>query len=321
MAQPNANLNEIASTTIDRYSDTLADNVTNNNVLLAKMKANGNTKSVGGGDKILENLIFPGNSNGKWYTGPETLPVAGSEIATSGEFEWKQYYIGVTFDGLQELKNASRERIHNLLQAKLKEAQAQADNAIAAGLVADGTGNGGKEIGGLANIIAAAPGSGSVGGIAGGTYTWWQNQVYDFSTEGVTPSATTMTDAMNELFLDCQRGKDHIDMFVGGKTYFLFYQKSLQEQQRFMKEDKAGAGFAGLVFWGGQADVFYDANIADELMYGLNTNYLHYRPHSSRNFKRAEKKSAVNQDAFVVPLYWAGNMTVSNRSLQGRIQP
>jgi hypothetical protein len=29
------------------------------------------------------------------------------------------------------------------------------------------------------------------------------------------------------------------------------------------------------------------------------------------------EKSSVNQDALVMPVVWAGNMTCSNRSLQG----
>jgi hypothetical protein len=30
-----------------------------------------------------------------------------------------------------------------------------------------------------------------------------------------------------------------------------------------------------------------------------------------------EKKTSVNQDATIVPLVWAGNLTTSNASLQG----
>ena len=32
-----------------------------------------------------------------------------------------------------------------------------------------------------------------------------------------------------------------------------------------------------------------------------------------------ENKTSVNQDAMVVPLIWAGNMTVSNAALQGSL--
>jgi hypothetical protein len=50
-----------------------------------------------------------------------------------------------------------------------------------------------------------------------------------------------------------------------------------------------------------------------------NTDFIHWRPAADRNFVTLERKTAVNQDATVVPLYWAGNLTLSNASLQGVI--
>jgi hypothetical protein len=54
-------------------------------------------------------------------------------------------------------------------------------------------------------------------------------------------------------------------------------------------------------------------------MYFLNTDYLFLRPAKGREFVPLGEKSSVNQDAMVMPVVWAGNMTVSNRSLQGVI--
>ena len=51
-------------------------------------------------------------------------------------------------------------------------------------------------------------------------------------------------------------------------------------------------------------------------MYGLNTDYINFRPHANRNFVTLDRKSSVNQDATIVPMYWAGNLTCSNCSLQ-----
>ena len=47
-----------------------------------------------------------------------------------------------------------------------------------------------------------------------------------------------------------------------------------------------------------------------------NTSYIHYRPHSDYNFVTLDDKVSVNQDATVVPMYWKGNMTLSNAILQ-----
>jgi hypothetical protein len=53
-------------------------------------------------------------------------------------------------------------------------------------------------------------------------------------------------------------------------------------------------------------------------MYFLNTDYIFFRPHAERNFAPlGDERFAVNQDAMVKLIGFAGNMTVSNRRLQG----
>jgi hypothetical protein len=51
-------------------------------------------------------------------------------------------------------------------------------------------------------------------------------------------------------------------------------------------------------------------------MYMLNTDYLFMRPAKGRQFKPLTDKASINQDAIVMPVVWAGNMTVSNRERQ-----
>ena len=67
------------------------------------------------------------------------------------------------------------------------------------------------------------------------------------------------------------------------------------------------------------APVFYDDQCTATKMYMLNTDYLFLRPAKGREFVPLGEKASVNQDAMVMPVVWAGNMTTSNRSLQGII--
>ena len=52
----------------------------------------------------------------------------------------------------------------------------------------------------------------------------------------------------------------------------------------------------------------------------LNTDYIHYRPHASRNMVplSPNRRYATNQDAEVQILAWAGNLTTSGAQFQGR---
>jgi hypothetical protein len=58
--------------------------------------------------------------------------------------------------------------------------------------------------------------------------------------------------------------------------------------------------------------------VPSSFMYFLNTNYVHWRPHSMRNMVPLDPdRFSINQDAMVRLIGWAGNMTLSNAFLQG----
>jgi hypothetical protein len=245
------------------------------------------------------------------------LNTEASDVLSSAQFAWKQANCNVTMSGLEMLKNASEERVFNLIESRIKVAEKTMQNNISDALFYSNTENGGKAIGGLQHLVADLPTSGTVGGIDASAQSWWRNQFYDFSTEAVTASSTTIQHAMNRTYLRTSRGNDQVDFIVGGETYFNYYEESLQTNQRFTKADVGDGGFVSYKYKG--ADVFYDPQCSATRLYFLNTDYIFFRPHSERNFTTDDKKASVNQDAIIVPLYWAGNMTVSNRSLQGVI--
>ena len=316
MASPNSTFTEIVTTTLAGYSKTLADNVTNGNALLRHIDGKGN-KQIATGRTIVQELEYATNSTAKWYSGYEVLDTSTSNVFTAAEFNYKQLAGNVVISGLEQVENSGKEAIFNLLKSRVRNLEKTLKNTMATGLYADGTGTDGKELGGLQLIVPGTVGN-TVGGINSGTYTFWKNQVYDFSTESVTPSATTIQTAMNTLWLSTTRGADHPDVIVAASNYFQFYWSSLQTNQRFTSDDNASAGFMNLMFM--DAPVYYDAQCPTSKMYMLNSDYLFLRPAQGREFSPLGEKASVNQDAMVLPVVWAGNMTWSNRARQGIIQ-
>jgi hypothetical protein len=126
-----------------------------------------------------------------------------------------------------------------------------------------------------------------------------------------------MLHAVNTAHLACVVGQDKPDLAVAGSTYFNYFEEALQPQQRFTTAGEAEAGFSSYKYKG--MDVVYDSNCAATRFYLLNTKYLALRPGEGRNFVQLDRKMAVNQDAVVIPLYWAGGFTCSNRSRQAVI--
>ncbi len=316
MASPNSTFTEIVTTTLAGYSKTLADNVTNGNALLRHIDGKGN-KQIATGRTIVQELEYATNSTAKWYSGYEVLDTSTSNVFTAAEFNYKQLAGNVVISGLEQVENSGKEAIFNLLKSRVRNLEKTLKNTMATGLYADGTGTDGKELGGL-QLIVAGTNTNTVGGINAGTYTFWKNQVYDFSTEGPTPGATTIQTAMNTLWLSTTRGADHPDIIVAASNYFQFYWSSLQTNQRFTSDDNASAGFMNLMFM--DAPVYYDDQCPTSKMYMLNSDYLFLRPAQGREFSPLGEKASVNQDAMVLPVVWAGNMTCSNRARQGIIQ-
>lgn len=316
MASPNSTYTEIVTTTLAGYSKTLADNVTNNNALLRHIDRAGN-KQPATGRTIVQELEYAENSTVKWYSGYEVLDTSTSNVLTAAEYNYKQLAGNVVISGLEQVENSGAEQIFNLVKARVRNLEKSLKNTMATALYADGTGTDSKELGGLQLIVPGTVGN-TVGGINSGTYTFWKNQVYDFSTESVTASATTIQTAMNSLWLLCIRGADKPTVIVADSTYFQYYWASLQTNQRFTSDDSASAGFMNLMFM--DAPVYYDDQCPSTKMYMLNEDYLFLRPAEGREFTPLGEKASVNQDAMVMPVAWAGNLTCSNRSVQGVIQ-
>jgi len=318
----NPSITDIIATTIQNRSGIIADNVTKNNALLARLRQRGNVKKFSGGNVILQELSFAENGNAGWYSGYETLPVAAQDVISAAQYDIKQCAVPVTISGLEQLQNAGKEQIIDLLEGRIAVAEATMANMIAAGIYSNGTGSGGKEITGLKALVATNPATGTVGGIDRATWQFWRNQVFDATTDGgAASSAANIQQYMNTLWAKMVRGTDRPDLIVMDNAYWGKYMASLQAIQRFTSDMDANLGFVTVKFM--DADVVLDGGLggfmADESMYMLNTKYIFYRPHSARDMVPLSPKSRyyVNQDAEVQILAWAGNMTMSNASLQG----
>ena len=312
----NPNFTDMITTTLQGYSRQLADNVTNHNALLRAMDKKGN-KKVATGRSIVQEIEYEENSTVMFYSGAEILDISASETFTAAEFNYKQLAGNVVITGLEEIQNSGKEAVHNLLRSRIRNLEKSLKNTMATSLYATGAGSAGKDIGGL-QLLVADVNTNTVGGIDANANAWWRNQVYDFSTNSVVASATTIQAAMNTMYLDTVRGADRTDLIVADRNYYTFYWESLQANQRFTDDKEAGAGFTNVVYHG-NIPVIYDDQCPTNHMYFLNTDYLFMRPAKGREFVPLGEKSAVNQDALVMPVVWAGNMTVSNRARQGVI--
>lgn len=318
---PSPNLSEIVTTTIQSRARKLADNVTRNNALLSRLQERGRIKTVSGGNVILQELEYADNQTVKNYSGYETLNISPSDVFTSASFDYKQKAAAVSISGLEQIQNSGKEQMIDLLEARVSNAEKSMSNSVANDLYSDGTADGGKQIGGLQLLVADTVTSGTVGGIDRATWTFWRNVTFDATTDGsAAATAANIQGYMNRVYVQLVRGRDKPDLIVSDNAYYQLYWASLQPLQRFTDPKMAELGFESLKFAG--ADVVLDGGFGGGCpvnhMYFLNTDYIHFRPHKDRNFvPLGGDRWSVNQDAVVKLIVWAGNMTISNASLQG----
>jgi hypothetical protein len=314
MASPN--LSEVVTTTLQNRSYKLADNVLKNNALLNRLKGKGNVKPVPGGRTIVQELEYAENGTYTRYAGYDAISIAPSDTFTAAEFDWKQAAVTVSISGLEQLMNSGPDAVIDLLESRIKNAEKTMMNNVAIDCYSDGTASGSKQIGGLQLLVADSPSTGTVGGINRATFSFWRSL-----SVSTTFTAAAIQAGLNSAYAQTVRGKDQVDLWVGDNTAWIAYLGSLQAIQRITAsaDTAASAGFQSLKFMGG--DFVLDGGFGNEApashVYGLNTDYIYFRPHKDRNMVPLDPdRFSTNQDAMIKIIGFAGNMTLSNAFLQ-----
>lgn len=89
MAFANSDISDILATTIESRSGVVADNVTNNNALLVRLRQRGRIKPFSGGNVILQEISFSSNANAMYYSGYEVLRIDPQDVISAAQFDIK----------------------------------------------------------------------------------------------------------------------------------------------------------------------------------------------------------------------------------------
>lgn len=319
MPSANSTFTELVSTTFRLHKKGFKDNLSERVALLKRIYKKGNYRTEDGGLSIVEPLDYAANSTYQRYSDYDILQIQPSDVLSAAEYNWKQIAIHVSASGRELLVNAGTSQIEKLVAARVKNAMRTFDNNFSSDLYS--AGSLANQVGGLQQIIADVN-TNTVGGIDANAWTFWRNTVFDLSVAGVTISSTTIeNDVMLPLWLQIDRGpSDCPDLILFDTTYYTHFEKSQTSLKRYASSSDAQAGLVSLKYK--TADVVYDttgSGIPAAHGYFINTNYLKLVVHEKADMERMDKKEAVNQHAELIPFIWMGNMTCSNRKMQGVI--
>lgn len=318
MASPNSTFTELVSTTFRKHRKEIKDDLSNRNALLKYIMKRGNYLKEDGGLSIVCPLDYAENATYQRYSDWDVLDISQSNVISAAEYQWRQISISVVSSGRELRINSGDSRIVNLAKGKIKNALRTFKNNFSSDLYSAGSLS--NQINGLQAIVADTN-TNTVGGIDASTWTFWQNTVYDASVNSVTPSATTIENGlMLPLWLSIDRGPDdQPDLIVADNTYYSYFEGSQTSLKRYTNSDSVSGGFDTLRYK--HADVLFDGNsgIPTAHMYMLNTNYLQLVVHQDADMEIMEDMRPINQDGSVTPILWMGNLTCSNRKMQGVI--
>lgn len=316
MAEPT--VNQLLASTIANYHSDLADNVSNSNAVTAQLRMGDRIRVIDGGKNIACPLTYA-EETFAWYSGTELLSRAVKETISEADYSPANSVASITLSGPDLAKNRGRERILNLLESKLQNAEATMSNNITKCIYSDGSLA--KSFPGLKAFVTD-DGTGTVGGIVSATWTFWKNQF-----QGVVRATGLQYPAlkagMNALWMKLIRGTEHPDLLVfDGETYST-YESGLQENQRYADARLGALGFETLKYK--QAAVVYDGAATGISTptgggYYLNTKYLKLEIYSGYNFEKLDlPDQSPDMDAVTNHIGFMGALTMSNRSMQGRL--
>jgi len=315
---PSPTTSNLVTTTINNYHDSFADNVSNSNAVTALLRKGNRIRMVDGG-KLVSTPLTYAEETFAWYSGTDLLSRALKETISEADYAPANAVASITLDGPTLAMNKGRERILNLLEGKIDNAQTTMANNITKAIYSDGTTP--KSFAGLLAMITAA-GTGIVGGIDSTTWTFWKNQTTTITRATGLQYAALKT-GMNAAWLKQVRGAEKPDLILyDGETYGTL-ESGMQENQRYADAYLGQLGFETLKYK--TAAVVYDSAATGITGgtgggYYINTKYLKFEVYTGRNFDQLDLPDQTpDMDGITRHIAFMGCLSCSNRSMQGRI--
>jgi len=313
MPAGNPSYDALLSTTLANYRDQFADNLSQSFFLMYWLTTQGRKIMEDGGESIVVQLMYGKNSTVKSYEGYEVLDTTPQEGLTSAKYPWKQVAGSIAISRKEERQNSGEQRIINLLESKVQQAEISMRDEINRMLYADGSGNGGKDLSGLALLVENGSVWGTVAGIDRNDIanTWWRNQWV--SSGGIGALTASMQNGYNLA----SRGNEHPDIGVTTRNVYQVFETSQVANQRFVDSRVAESHFELIKFKG--MILGWDEQCDTGVMYQLNSKYLGFVVDKETDLITTDFVRPENQDAKVAQILLMANLVSSNCARQARI--
>src|SRR5262245_1728724 len=174
---PDPNLGQVTSVAWEAiWTDGPVDSTFTSQALLYLLRDGGYQEYTDGGRLFEATVEYAQNTTFRSVAETETLDTTRIDVFDAARYEQKIFAGTVVFSDLEDLRNAVANRKIDVIKSKLKNGVNSAMQGLNQMLWGDGTGNGGKDMDGLAKAIPINPTVGTVGGINAGTWAFWRSK-------------------------------------------------------------------------------------------------------------------------------------------------
>lgn len=247
--------------------------------LLENLKA-GQSFRKGAGDPITGTIEYAENTTVKSMAEMESLDINRVDVFDRYEYPWK--FVGglIVMSEFEKQITSGGAGKFDLEAGKIENLKNTMQKTINTDCFSDGTGNGGKQAGGLQFIVSTTPTTGSVGAINRATYTFWRNQ--QTSGAKTTTAFDNLKGTMRSIYNLCSSGVGMAtpDYAVTDRTDFEGYESlsvSIERLDRKGPSDTLISGFKGDKVMFKDIPLAYDNAAPSGNLYILNRKNLFIR--------------------------------------------
>ena len=311
MASLTEQLDSLYTTTWQLMRKEAIDNIFKATPLWFWLTAKDRRRTEQGGRWIGIPVEYAKNTTVKSFGRGDTVTIADTDPLTIAKYDWKYISGTIIRYYTDDHKNRGKSQIMSLAKAKFRNLEQSIIDKMEADLFGNGTGNSGKDIDGLGNIVSKT-GGGVVGDINTTDNPWWANKFKDMT--GEVPEVVLLS-RMRTMFNDCSKGNDTPTIIVTDQSSYELYEDEVMEQKQIVNKELGDAMFENVLFKG--RPVVWSPSCGEGDMYFLNDRYLEWVADEYANFEMTEWKTAQNTLDRVAQVIVSGNLVCSARNRQG----
>lgn len=328
--QPNVNYQQVLSMALEDRSSGWQDIVSDAIPFFDALRRKGLWETYSG-PRIRQTLLID-LPEIQWYSSYDYLDNPPRELFNDAYFTPKMAAVPISLSMEEILNNAGPGQVLPVMREYIRAAEMGLSQGLDASLYSDGSGFGGKEIGGLNLAIPESP-TNVYGGIDRNAYSIWAPGSYDVQTDftgiGTQFNSTTAYQIYDTVMGEHARGRRRPDLILASKQHWNALKAATTAIARINDENGTGRlGFQALEYIGptGRSEIIWGggkgSNMPDNTTFFIETDSFRMRYNPERNFDtlfKGEGQKPINQDAIAQFVGFMGEITMTNPNFTARL--